>query len=282
MKTKILASVLLAIALKTLVMAQPDQYRLSYYTYFTDNERTVYGEIIWHWTTDTLYGITRSNDYIGLRYSPTIYGQVMSARGYLYNQPGNIDTSRLSICAPLRFPRSYPHLREQATHLYDSEEGRLYTHIIFIGEDGAIVKQAPLGSDPENEEEIERFDLNENEIVYVEGQLEAEGVVDGRVTLYSTDDIGLPNDLKYLQANPRTGDFSEDNPHVGMIGVVSEKNIIIRNTFENGKENGVDVAQGDWNRHSIVLNGTYMALDESFTFDHQNDDCDGYQGPSPD
>ena len=69
-----------------------------------------------------------------------------------------------------------------------------------------------------------------------------------------------------------------------MLGLVSDQNIIIKNTTANGRENGWAFG-GQVNRtdrHSIVINAALIALNESFTFQHQNDRFNRYQGPTPD
>lgn len=259
-----------------------DPYRITAYTYLTDVEVTRFEEIIWFWTADTLYGHIRTNDGFHIRYSPAIYGRIHASKG-IYWWPRNEmywayppDTN----CAPLCFPRSYPHLANLATDSYHSNDGRLQTHIIFNGDEDADVWQYPAG-DPDSWELVDHIDLRDDRIVYVDGQLDVEGIVDGRVTLYARGDIGLTNDLRYASANRFTGDFDE-NSFNEMLGVVSDGNILIRNTLANGKDNGVQVEPNNLNRHSIILNGSYIALGDEFTFEQQNDDWEHYQGPSPD
>jgi hypothetical protein len=91
----------------------------------------------------------------------------------------------------------------------------------------------------------------------------------------------LVDNVKYLESDPRTGWFEHEGfPH--MMGLVSESNIIIKDNFVNGKEDGAGVAPNDHGRHSIIINAGMIALGESFTFEHQNDDWELYQGTTPD
>jgi hypothetical protein len=283
MKTKSMIILLLGIALALPASAQPDRNRLSYYGYITDLEHTEFNEIIWFWTGDTMYGPLHSNDFIGLKYSPQFMGPVSTCKNeFRYYNPQNFhfEFEPQFRVPPVRFPRTYPNLRDSADIQIDSDEGRLLTHIVFRGVDDAAIFQSPMGRIGD-EEEIGTFALDSDMVVSVNGELDVEGLVHGRVTLYATGDIGLPNDLRYLGTNARSGAFDSDTIQ-SMLGVVSEQNITIRNTLVNGKDNGAAVEPNNWDRHSILLNGSYIALGESFTFEHQNDDWDRYQGPSPD
>jgi|GEM_PF-2620570 hypothetical protein len=60
-----------------------------------------------------------------------------------------------------------------------------------------------------------------------------------------------------------------------MLGIVSGGDILIKDNWANGRHNR---AQGS----SIVINASLIALGESFTIEHQNDDRDAYQGTDPD
>ena len=110
--------------------------------------------------------------------------------------------------------------------------------------------------------------------VFVDGEVEVYGELTGNLTIGSAGDMWLIDNIMYPNVDFR-GIWQEDQDPGGMLGLVSEKNIIIRNNWANGKEN---MANGS----SIIINAGMVALGESFTFQYQNDDWDLYQGPTPD
>ncbi|MFC2170768.1 hypothetical protein ACFLQJ_02190 [Calditrichota bacterium] len=88
------AIILAAIFCITILSFSPAQAEpLTYFTdymYLTNEEMTMFNEIIWFWTPDTLYGRVHSNSRIGIKFRPSFYGQVSTterdfARGAGYN-----------------------------------------------------------------------------------------------------------------------------------------------------------------------------------------------------
>ena len=96
------------------------------------------------------------------------------------------------------------------------------------------------------------------------------------------------DNLMYIDVlNPVTGQV--DSATTNCLGLASEQNILIANTWENGRDNGQYT--GDPWQSSIALNGAFLALGESFSFEDQNDiiELSPYipewyisNGPSPD
>lgn len=254
------------------------------YMYLTDVEDTEYGEIIWFWTPDTLYGRTHSNDFIGLKYSPTFYGPVSTSMGeFIYNQPGQIHFEYPPVfnAPPVNFPKTAKSVRANAQPFVTDGHGRLMTWIRLEGDGGYHIFQYPLGG--VRAESVYSSGPPPNwQAIFVDGQVEIEGTLTGQLTIGSSQDMFLIDDVRYTAANRLTGDFNEEDPSVGIMGLVSEGDIIIRDNYRNGKENGINVGGADWNRHSIVITAGMVALGSSFTFEHQNDDWEGYQGPTPD
>lgn len=252
------------------------------YMYLTDIETTVYGEIIWFWTPDTLYGRTHSNDFIGLKYSPTFYGPVSTSKGeFRYYNAGNIYFAYPPIfnAPPVHFPTTAKTLRAAAQH-FSSHNGRYMTWIRMSSDQGINVYQYPMGSVPA-ESLVAHLNPPSWGGIFVDGEVEVEGVLSGNLTIGSSGDMWLVNDCRLSGANRFNAWFDEDAmPH--MMGLVSESDVIIKNNWVNGKENGIEVEANNWDRHSIVINAGIVALGESFTFQHQNDDWELYQGPTPD
>ena len=111
---------------------------------------------------------------------------------------------------------------------------------------------------------------------FFDSPLELKGRVEGTVTIGSSEDIRLIDDIWYMNSTPGSGaiDTNATNPNV--IGIVAEGNVIIANTPENGRDNST------MGGTSIIINGGIIALGESFSFEDQNDVWNEYQGTYPD
>jgi hypothetical protein len=265
------------------------------YMYLTNREVTEYNEIIWFWTPDTLYGRTHSNDYIGLKYSPQFYGPVSTSKPeFRYYQPQNIYFEYPPVFnAPIvEFPKTAKSIRSAAQPFISDHNGTLMTLIKLVGDGGIKIYQYRLGSDRTqvNDEDnlISTLPVPNWQAIFVDGQCEVEGVLAGSLTIGSSGNMWLIDDVRYLGANPRTGDFDEASMN-HMLGLVSEANVIIEDNYKNGKAGGYQggvapfpAEPNNWERHSIVLNAGIVALGSSFTFEHQNDEWEAYQGPTPD
>ncbi len=136
-------------------------------------------------------------------------------------------------------------------------------------------------------------------VIFVEGSLEALATdpanyldygITGRITVAACDNIWLEGNLRYSDSDSITGEVLPGTPNC--LGLASEKNIIISNTWENGKDNGGGLFPNDPWRSDIIMDGAYLALDDVFTFEDQNYDSTWYggiqapwyysNGPSPD
>jgi len=272
-------------ALAAIALAHPP----TRYQYFSDSELTPFHERIWFWTEDTLWGDIRSNDYISLKYSPIFHGRVItSAPDFIYWQPGHIvfDHEPEFNAPPLRLPETLPHLRQKATLAVSAEVCERYLPRVHISaNEGVNIYLHPRGTpyDPTSFEGASLWASIEHpnrHILFFDGDIDVDGILAGTLTIYATGDILLVDDVKYFGGN-RWGDFPEDQfPH--MLALVADGDIVIADNFRNGRENGVARAPGDMNRHSIVINGSLLTLGGRFTFEHQNDDWELYQGPTPD
>ncbi len=262
---------------------------ITYYHYLSNFETTGFDEVIWFWTYDTIRGPLHSNDYIGLKYSPHFYGPVSTSKErFIYYSPQNIyfEYEPMFNAPPVLLPRSYPQLIEMAFPIIEDDDGRLMTRIALRGEDGIDVYQYP--TDEQSPEPGDEGPLSEHylqvdqSIVYVDGESEVYGTLIGGMTIYSSGDMYLVDDILYDGALAGDGWFDEDEME-HMLGLVSEQNIIIRNNYHNGRDNGFNqYSPQETEHHSIAINAALVALNESFTFEHQNDDWEDYQGPSPD
>ncbi|MDP8240634.1 MAG: T9SS type A sorting domain-containing protein [Candidatus Hatepunaea meridiana] len=292
MKSKILKPILLIVFILALLPGNTPAEPITYYQYITNFERTRFNEIIWFWSQDTLEGPVRSNDYIGLKYSPHFFGQVSTSQDrFLYLNPINIYFAyppRLNY-PPFLFPETYPHLIRLASPIINDGDGRLMTRVWFRGEHGIVIYPYRLGSEPpplygdiDDLQNVRQLRPPSWQIIYIDGQCEVYGELFGRLTVYSSSDMYLIDDIYYEGADRRSGQYNEENmEHI--LGLVSDRNITIRNNWYNGRDNGYRrYGSQETDRHSITINGSLIALDESFNFEQQNDNWEPYQGPSPD
>ncbi|MCF7810039.1 T9SS type A sorting domain-containing protein [bacterium] len=264
----------------------------TYFQYLTNLEVTVNNEIIWFWGQDTMWGPVHSNDYLGLKYNPVFMGPVTCSKNrFIYNDPGDIwfEYEPVFNVPPYPFYASYPHLVELSDVQINDEDGNYMTRIWMRGENGIEMYQYELGMEQPSLYDPGHNAVNWHEInpprdiiIFIDGQCEVYGTLLGRLTIYSTGDMYLVDNILYDGSDRYTADFQENN-NPSMLGLVSEQNIIIKDNDVNGRGNGDgEYGRNEIDHHSIAINGSLIALGESFTFEHHNDDWEMYQGPSPD
>lgn len=269
----------------------------SNYMYLTNYEVTDYDEIIWFWSYDTLYGRTHSNDYIGLKYSPHFYGPVSTCQSeFRYYQFVDRDAFAYPPqfdVPPVLFPRTAETLRANARPWIDDDNGRYMTRVWMRGDQGIISYQYELGTTPPplnaNLDEVvnvTRLNPPAWGAIFIDGQAEVYGEMCGNMTIGSAGNMWLVDNVFYTGADEHTGRWSEietDTNFPHMLGLVSESNIIIKDNWQNGREDGFGrYSPQSIEYHSITIDAGMVALNQSFTFEHQNDDWEAYQGPTPD
>ena len=277
-KKIIVLAIIFCTALTIYLQARP----LSFYSYVTNFETTPFNEIIWFWMPDTLFGWTHSNDYIGLKYSPHFYGPISTSqdRFIYYQADPYFEYEPIFNAPPVYFPRNYTHLYDRADPVIEDHGGHFMTRVFLQGEDGIRIYQHRRGIDAQDSL-IETLGVPDQQIIFVDGQVEVHGVLVGTLTIVSTGNMWLMDNIIYEGADPCNSWFEEDETD-HFLGLVSERNIIIKDNTVNGRGDGWNQARDDFEQHSIAINGSLVALGESFTFEHQNDENDPYQGPTPD
>lgn len=253
------------------------------YMYLTNLETTRFNEVIWFWSGDTLYGRTHSNDYIGLKYSPHFYGPISTCKDRFleYSASPYFEYEPQFGVPPVFFPTEASSIRNNAQPWVPSQNGAKMTWIKGLGDAGIDIYQYPLGTPPNADSLYQHIGIPNWQAIFVDGECEIEGEFAGNLTIGSAGNMWLIDNVKYLGSDARTGWFEHEG-FSHMLGLVSESNIIIKNNFVNGKENGGLDYPNDHDRHSIIINAGMVALGESFTFQHMNDDWELYQGPTPD
>ena len=74
--------------IKRMVSIRVQKPPLSKYFYFTNHELTEFGEIIWFYQQDVVYGPVRSNEAIGIKNNPTFYSEVITTAPDFIQGPG--------------------------------------------------------------------------------------------------------------------------------------------------------------------------------------------------
>ena len=257
---------------------------LTYYQYVTNFELTVFNDRIWFWSSDTLDGPVHSNDFIKIKHAPQFYGQVSTSQAnFILDQPSpHFEFEPIFNAPPVEFPQDLSNIRGCATPWIPSQNGHKITWIRMLGDQGIDIFQYPAGT-PRNDSLYEHLrppQPDQRLMMFIDGDVEVEGTLVGQLTIGCSGNMYLLDDCVYEGAGP-FGQFDEDEM-THKLGLASEQNIFIRNTIRNGRNNGLDGNWDDLDRHSIVITAALVALNESFTFEQQNDDWDRYQGPEPD
>ncbi|NQS97362.1 MAG: T9SS type A sorting domain-containing protein [candidate division Zixibacteria bacterium] len=260
------------------------------FQYITAYEQTIFGERISFYNGDTLRGWLHSNDIIQLMQCSSIYGPITSSADSFSVPPGcNI----IFNYPEADFPEELSTIREAAML-----QGRFYSYpgyqfrMLFQGSQGSILYKWPIGlpfSDTLATVVAQMPPLIDG-AVFVNGRLEMlatnpelqiDNGISGRITVGASGDIWLMDNLRYIDSDPVTG--AVDSSTTNCLGVASEGNILVANTFENGRDNGGIYSNDPW-RSSIIINGAILVSGgpfESFSFEDQNDVLTAYGGTLP-
>jgi hypothetical protein len=252
------------------------------YMYLSDEEMTSFGDRIKFWHGDTLQGRVHSNSEIAIMQDPVFYEEVSTTecdfwRGASFN-PVFLGPDPIFRAPQVLIPELAERLRQGA-----SSQGNFYSYpnqtvrAVFRGAsvtfyrwqtgtpfDSTVSWSIPLSSDY-------------GTCIFVDGPLEVKGIVTGKVTIGSAGTMRLMDNIRYSDADARTGIVTNPNS-LNIMGLVSESEVKIANTPENGRENsaGPGLNQTNTNLTDIVITAAVVALGESFTFENQNDPDSGY------
>ncbi len=252
---------------------------MTYYTILNNHEETRLGEYLYYGIEDTIFGFIRTNDFLPVG-GNAVYGRLITSQELMFEGNEFELENVIEHAPPFPFPERLDYLRAHAAPHVPSQNNRMMTWIKFRGEQGIDIYQYPSGT-PRNDSVYAHLAVPSWQTIFVDGDVEVEGYAAGQVTVYSSGNMYLIDNIQYLHSDRRNGWFEHEGfPHI--LGLVSDRNIIIKDNSRNGKENGWFEGGGWGGRHSININGSLIALGGSFTFEHQNDDHDLYQGPEPD
>jgi hypothetical protein len=246
------------------------------YMYLTDFENTIFGEHISFWHEDTLWGRVHSNDQITIMENPVFYGPVTTCAEDFFHGPGYhpyFAIDPIFNVPEVIVPDEATKLRNcaAAASMVFPGEG-LYQHRLVFSTSGLDIFRWDVGTPFSDSLVPVHYEPMTDGALFFYSPLELKGTVVGTYTVGASEDIRLIDDIIYIDsyANGEVNPESEN-----LLGIVSEGDIIVADTPENGRDNSV---QGS----SIIINAAMTALGESFTFENQNDVWEYYQGPAPD
>ncbi|MCX6640669.1 MAG: hypothetical protein NTW14_09350 [bacterium] len=256
---------------------------LSNFLYLTNIETTTYGEAIKFWHEDTLDGWVHSNDTIAIMENPVFYNQVTTTAPVFWH--GTNYNPQFSFPPKMNYREIY--LPTEATDIraaaqsaglfFESPNDMYDTRLVFYNNQGWKLWQWQAGTPFDSTASPDASGPPPTwQAIFVDGYLELAGTVRGQVTvgahgMHATGPqtlgkhcIYLLDDIKYWFAGPG-GHFNDSTAgYTDILGIVSESNITIANTWANGKNNSELGAD-------IIITAAMVALGESFSFDWQNE-----------
>ncbi len=268
------------------------------YMYLTNLEVTVFEEIIWFWTPDSMDGPVHSNDYIGIKYSPCFLDRISTSQSDFiefapspyFEYPPLFNAPVVEFDTLLANMENYCRAAEDAGTWFGGDstlQGRL-----VASEDGWILERWLEGVPYDSAIVVESFTIpydNEHyenwSLIYNVGNLELSGeFVEGKTIIVTTGTIYLSDNICYMDVPADSFNSSRepmpDTEH--MLNIMAGENIIVADTWENGRGNGVDIGPTDYHaRKHIVITAALQAVSGSFTFEHHNDTWDEYRWCDP-
>ena len=247
------------------------------YAYLSDHELLDFGDRIRFGHGDTLTGPVHSNSQIAIMEDPVFYDIVTQAssandfeHGPGYN-PQFLGPDPIFHTALIVIPNHADFLHEHATRTFDP--GPFEQMKLDIDSNLAVLYTWPLGIGfNQAVTENDTILLDSTEILFFDCPLRVSTRVAGDITILTTRDLGLDDNVTTVDADIVTGRTPEDSPN--FLTLVSEGEIVVRNTPENGRENCNGLGppfQLNPDLKDIVVTANLFALGGSFTFDQQND-----------
>ncbi len=250
------------------------------YQYFSEEETTVFGDRIKFWREDTLAGVVRSNGQIAIMENPVFYDLVITSAevmwmGAGYNpqfrgQPPIFNAPEIYLPDTLHWYRG----RAEEQGMYFTRGANMQAWVQLI--DHAFrMSWTPLGV-PFDTTVWDTVALPDSAIVFFEGYLRISGRVHTTLIVCAGGSVGLEDNILYASTTHPDGIVTPG--HAEKFALIAEGEMKILNTVANGRENSNGLGHGQTNREfkDIALNGIYVVLHESFTFENQNDPDSGY------
>jgi hypothetical protein len=217
---------------------------VSRYFWYTQHE----GHIYWV-SGDTVWGPVHSNDRIRTHGTPVFYGKVTATRGITPPPTDRRNRARYyggwEVGPYAELPTDMSRLIQAAQNgaggspvntmsVYDTE-----TSFEFLA-NGDVIRT--VGSDPPDTVAVSS--IAPTGVLYINDDVNVEGVLDGQLTVYSTGNVNITDDLVYAD-DPNVNPDSDD-----ILGLVSDANVMIAETAENNND--------------VNLMATVLAINGSF------------------
>ncbi|MBL8025372.1 MAG: hypothetical protein JNL74_03130, partial [Fibrobacteres bacterium] len=206
-------------------------------------------------TGDTVNGRLHSNTFVPITGKPTFNGIVTTGDpfpGYKtlpfkrYTPPKKMShTGEVFI-----IPTIADKLRAVGENIQLSSEQRA---VIELNGDGYILKVRDI----HNEQMVRYLSTaalpkSKGSGIFVEGDVEVSGILKGRLTIGSSGDIIITDDVVYSDSDKRSGKPPDDSRNV--LGLVAEGNVLVKQ-----KQIAPYIGKG------IIINASIMAMDSSFS-----------------
>ncbi len=273
----------LFIILLSLQIAAGEEVPVYEFQHLTNLEAAHFPERIKFMTGDTLEGWVHSNGQIAIMQSPIFYGLVTTCapsfwHGIAYN-PIFMGPPPVFNYPRFHFTEQFTRFRQQAT-VYSAPEYNFA--VVFRGSQGYDIVRWPLTSgavyNPRNPQNtVQRRGRPHNQALFFESDLYVTGTrmgidygVAGTVTIGCSGNMWLMDNIRYVESDPVTGMIYGPTPT--SLGLLSESNILIMNTWANGRCNGRYRTNSNPDSSDIIINGALYALNGCFSFQDQNDD----------
>jgi hypothetical protein len=177
------------------------------YGYLSDSEDTFYwGSPIWFVTGDVLDGDVRSNDQFNISGDPIFKGDVTSAASSIHYNSST--TNNPDFQGALILGAATVQMPAQADIINNVKNAATSTYtftgnsVVTLLSDGTMNVKVGSGS-------TTNYALPTNGAMYVNGTVSVSGILDGALTIGSSNNIYVTNSVLY-KADPRTDSTSND------------------------------------------------------------------------
>jgi hypothetical protein len=251
------------------------------YLWFTDSEMADFGDAsdrgFGH--GDTLDGPVRSNSEIAISGDPIFYDVVITSASDFW-RGSTYDPQFLGPAPVFRAARlPMPHWPETVANCASAQGNYFawsgYMAMLVFDVSLVAIYRWPEGVPFDSTGLFDVIYLTQPTCLYFDCTVRVKGIVSGQVTLGSSQQIQIEDDIRYADADSLTG-ATPDTSH-NLLALVAADDIKIRNTPANGRWNsgGLGLNQTNRNSASVVITALLYA-GGSFTFGQQNDPDSGY------
>ncbi len=256
------------------------------YAYISNHETTIFNEIIWWWGNQYPGGPMHTNDEQSLfGYPAQLIDTVSTSMEFRRHPEAGPEELVFEHWPVAVFPENLDILRDAAIeqgNFIDNDEGNLQTRL-FAHNGQWHWHQWTQGTLFDSSAILEsgQIDFSLDQTIFVEGELELYGdSIQAIVSIGAGGNIRLMDNVMIDGVRPYHTYIHPSNPY--FIGITSEQEILVADTYANGQGNGRGDGNNNPDRVDIMITAALLALNEFFTFEHQNDSWDDYIWCDPD